>query len=364
MARHMFFGGNTPKGFYSSFGDILFPDEAKKTIYLKGSSGGGKSTLMRKVGRIFEDRGYDVDYIHCSNNIADLDGICIRALGISMVDGTAPHVYDPVMPGAVDEIFNSGTFIDSSSVEKRAKELLKLQSEKKPYYEKAYRYLGAAYEIYLNNSAIYKQALDTVKLGRAIEEEVEFLRKEELSEKPGRFRKLFSGAITPQGNVNYIDSFVDGLDIIALKGNDGMGTDRMLERIKDMALSRGYYVEGCLCSLNVQKLDHLILPELKLCYTTVNEYPSVTRQWNREIDFYEFSDRAFLNGNEDEIAYNSKMIKELMEKSMNMMAGQKVIHDKIEEIYVSSMDFKGLNEATKGIIERLLKLIPNADCEV
>lgn len=56
MARHMFFGGNTPNGFYGRFGDILFLEEAKKIIYLKGSSGSGKSTLMRKVAATFEEK--------------------------------------------------------------------------------------------------------------------------------------------------------------------------------------------------------------------------------------------------------------------------------------------------------------------
>lgn len=364
MARHMFFGGNTPDGFYSCFGNILFPDEARKIIYLKGSSGGGKSTLMRKVGKIFEDKGYLVDYIHCSNNVADLDGICIRDLGISLIDGTAPHICDPLMPGAIDEIFNSGDFIDKSYVEKRAKELLKLQAEKRPYYEKAYRYLKAAYEIYLNNSHMRKQALDTVKLERAIEKESEFLREKEIAEKPGRFRKMFSGAITPQGNVNYIDTLIKGLDIIVLKGNDGMGTDIFLEKIKDMAISRGYYVEGLFCSLNVEKLDHLILPELNICYTTVNDYHATSLTKEREIDFYEFVDSAFLNEYKDEMAYNSKMASELMERAMNMMAGQKVIHDNIESIYIKSMDFDGLNRASESITDRLLKLIPDEECEV
>lgn len=345
MARHMFFGGNTPEGFYGRFGDILFLDEAKKIIYLKGSSGSGKSTLMRKVAAVYEEKGIAVDYIHCSNNVTDLDGICIRELGISMVDATAPHVCDPTVPVAIDEIFNLADFIGRDAVREHGDELRKLQEKKKPYYHKAYSYLNAAYKIYQNNIYINQRVLDQVKLKAAIEAEVKSFADQPLAEQPGRNRGLFASAVSPQGMVNYLDTLTAGKKVVALNGENGMGMDQMLAAIRDMANSRGYDTESCLCTLDTKKMDHLLIPELNLAYVTLNDYHSTEQETDRAIDFKQFCDNGELAGYAEEMAYNKRMFEELLVRAMEMMDAQKVVHDEIEKIYVASMDFEGLDEA-------------------
>ncbi len=351
MARHIFFGGNTPNGFYGRFGDILFLDEAKKIIYLKGSSGSGKSTLMKKVAAVFEEKGIEVEYIHCSNSVTDLDGICIREKGISMVDATAPHVCDPSVPIAIDEIFNLADFIKRDYIQEYGDELLKLQNQKKPYYQKAYRYLNAACKIYENNIYINQQALNQVKLKASIEDEVKRFSAEPLSECPGRNRSFFVSAVSPQGKVSYLDDLVKGKTIIALKGENGMGMEQMLLSIRDMANSRGYYTETCLCTLDTEKIDHILIPELNLAYVTLNDYHNIEQQTDRVIDFEQFCDMDWLNKYSEEKNYNKKIFEELLQKSMNMMDAQKVVHDKIEKIYIAGMDFAGLDQAFYTILD-------------
>ena len=90
--RHMFPGGNTPRGFYSFYSYILPQDEAKRIFVIKGGPGVGKSTFMKKTALELVDRGYDVEFMHCSSDNESLDGIVVPKLGIAMIDGTAPHV--------------------------------------------------------------------------------------------------------------------------------------------------------------------------------------------------------------------------------------------------------------------------------
>lgn len=356
MARHMFFGGNTPNGFYGRFGDILFLEEAKKIIYLKGSSGSGKSTLMKKVAAAFEERGIEVDYIHCSNNVTDLDGICIREKGISMVDATAPHVCDPAVPVAIDEIFNLADYINRDDVRAHAGKLLNLQNQKKPYYQKAYRYLNAAYKIYENNIAINRQALDPIKLQAAIEEEIKHFSAEPLSVRRGLNRSFFASAVSPQGMVSYLDDLVKGKTIVALKGENGMGMEQMLKAVRDKANSRGYYTESCLCTLDPGKVDHLLIPDRNLAYITLNDYHSARQSPDRVIDFRQFCDMERLKEDSEEKSYNRKLFDELLEQAMNMMNAQKTVHDEIEKIYVASMDFAGLDQAFYTVSDRLLRM--------
>jgi MoxR-like ATPase len=101
--RHLFPGGNTTKGFYSYYDYILGQQEATKIICLKGGPGVGKSTYMKRIGKVMEEEGFDIEYMHCSSDPNSLDGVVITDIKVALLDGTAPHVVDPKNPGAVDE---------------------------------------------------------------------------------------------------------------------------------------------------------------------------------------------------------------------------------------------------------------------
>lgn len=90
--RHMFPGGNTSKGFYSFYRYILGQEEANRIICIKGGPGTGKSSLMKKVGAHFLDKGYLIEYHHCSSDNNSLDGVVIKELKVAILDGTSPHV--------------------------------------------------------------------------------------------------------------------------------------------------------------------------------------------------------------------------------------------------------------------------------
>lgn len=89
--RHLFPGGNTSLGFYSFYDNILFQEEATRIICIKGGPGVGKSTFMRKIGYTMLEKGYDIEFMHCSSDNNSLDGVVIPAIGVALLDGTAPH---------------------------------------------------------------------------------------------------------------------------------------------------------------------------------------------------------------------------------------------------------------------------------
>ena len=110
---HLFAGGNTGIGFYSCFEDILPKGQRKRMFYIKGGPGVGKSTLMRRVAQAAAQAGQPVEYYHCSSDPDSLDGIALPGLGWAMMDGTSPHVYDPVTPGARDTLIPLGDCLDA-----------------------------------------------------------------------------------------------------------------------------------------------------------------------------------------------------------------------------------------------------------
>ena len=77
----LYAGANTRYGFVSIF-DECFKDIARIFI-LKGSSGCGKSTFMRRVAKKAYESGLTVDIIRCSADPDSLDGVIVHELGVA-----------------------------------------------------------------------------------------------------------------------------------------------------------------------------------------------------------------------------------------------------------------------------------------
>ena len=109
-----FAGGNTARGFYSLFDSSL--EGLNRIFILKGGPGTGKSFLMKDVGNFWSEKGYDIEFLHCSSDPDSVDGVIITSLQVAIVDGTAPHVIEPKLPGAVEEYINLGEAWDSKAL--------------------------------------------------------------------------------------------------------------------------------------------------------------------------------------------------------------------------------------------------------
>lgn len=353
MTRHFFPGGNTPLGFYNLFDSISCGGE--RTIHIKGASGCGKSTFMKKAAETFESMGFDVERFHCSNDAQSLDGVRVPKAGVSIVDATAPHVSDPAIPVAHDEIFNMADFINQKMVSKHKNELESLTRQKKQYFTKAYHYLAAAGLVVKNNEAIYKNALDQSKLNAAIMDALSTFEGMYSSAKAGKNRKLFASAVTPDGYINYTDSLLDEKITYVLSGEMGMGADIFLDNIRNAANLRGFDTESLHCPMNPGKTEHLIIPGMDLCFTTKNKHHSanVTNQ-TKEINFDDFLDEEAISKAQSEIEYNTSMFDELTGKAIKILAEQRVFHERIEEIYIPAMDFERLTIACDKIIAEMV----------
>jgi len=107
--RKLFPGANTADGPYNFFNYII-PSNVNRIFCLKGGPGVGKSSMMKKIAKYFEEEGYELELHYCPSDPSSLDGLVIKELGIVLLDGTAPHIVDPKDPGAIDEIINLGEY--------------------------------------------------------------------------------------------------------------------------------------------------------------------------------------------------------------------------------------------------------------
>ncbi len=139
-----FASANSYYGFRSYF-DVIFNSKNFTKIYvLKGGPGTGKSTIMKKCRDFAEKQGYLYEIFCCSSDPKSLDGIVLwnNSKKIAILDGTAPHERDAVIPGAVDELIALSNGFDISALEKRRNAIEELNKKKNLSYREAYKYLS------------------------------------------------------------------------------------------------------------------------------------------------------------------------------------------------------------------------------
>lgn len=356
--KHLFPGGNTCLGFFSYYSDIITQEEADRIIIIKGGPGVGKSTFMKKVGEEVLQKGYDVEFLHCSSDNNSLDGIKVPALKIAFIDGTAPHVVDPKSPGAVDEILNFGQFWDDEGIRVHKDEILDITRKTSAIFARAYKYLKAAACVYEDTTVIRNIALNKGQLNVFTAELTEEIFSDQaISINEGKQRSLFASAITPKGLWHYLDDILTVEKVYELQGDIGTCEESVLEKIRSAALERGYFVEAYYCALNPHKVQHLVIPQLKIAVTTSNEYHASTVPKYKTIDLLQLYNKDILEYYRADLNQNKDEMNDLLDIALQTISRAKALHDKLESFYIPNIDFKAIDKCYETVMAKITKTI-------
>lgn len=358
IIRHMFPGGNTPLGFFSHYKYIIDFATANRIFILKGGPGTGKSTIMKKIGLDLAKQGYDVEFMHCSSDNNSLDGIVIPKLLIAVIDGTSPHMVDPAYPGAVDEIINLGDFWRKEGVIEEREEIFEISGKIKDCFERAYRYLRAASELKADTEKIFEHSLD-----RGREAIFTHNLKTKLfgsgppAKTPGKQRLLFASAITPKGHSEFLDSLCINHKVIRLSAPAGSNTKNILEGLTNDAISKGFLTETYFCPMSPKKIEHIVIPELKLSVITANEYHDISdinSENNTTYFMNEFCSSDIISDFKRRLDFNRLYADTIIQKAIESIAMAKSLHDDLEKHYIKNMDFDGLSLLRENLMNRIL----------
>ncbi|MBQ2178029.1 MAG: hypothetical protein II451_02765, partial [Oscillospiraceae bacterium] len=165
---HIFLGANSSEGFYSLY-DQLLTARLDDLLILKGGPGCGKSSFMRRVAEALAEAGEEAVFIHCSGDPASLDGVIFPALRTALVDGTSPHILEPVYAVACERYVDLTRFYDVEGVKTRREEIILGTDTYRAAYRDAYRALRAASAVEVQRRAEASAAMDFDRLARRID---------------------------------------------------------------------------------------------------------------------------------------------------------------------------------------------------
>ena len=348
MVTNFFLGANSGGGVCQLFDQLTEDRTAHDLIILKGCPGNGKSTFIRKIGEVMQESGLDVEYIRCSGDPASLDGVLMPQLRCGVVDGTAPHVLEPLYPLAIQRYVDLSRFCDVTAAKAAVGEIMRRNAEAAAADGRAGHVLMAAAQMMKGVRAEAAASLDRTKLARRFAG----IAARELRRRGegGVIRKRFLGGPVADGFHWCFDS-VETLcaRIYELEDTYGLAAEE-LERMSNAAVEKGWDVIVCLSPLEPECPEHLLIPGLGFGVVTSRPgmlYPRTTYRRVRVDAMISAEGRG-------KRKLESKLVSQLQKEAVAALAEAREARMRLEEIYRPYVDFDGVETLAAVEASRLL----------
>ena len=329
-----YLGANSPSGFYSLYDQLLEPMEVEELLILKGGPGCGKSTLMGQVAAKAEARGIPVEYIRCSGDPDSLDAILLPDRHAAIVDGTAPHVVEPRLPGAVERYVDLGACYDHVGLKKIRGELEGAMKGYKDCYARAYRCLRAVAELTADRVAL----LQTPELEAKMAKRAKGILSRECRRSGGGEGKVRQRFLSR---------------VYELADTYGLG-HLLLTHLLAGALAAGWDVIACPSPLFPDRLEHLLLPQLSLAFVTTGGGTAWPHRPYRRLRMDAMADRELLQRSKARLSFSRKVSAALMDEAVSSLSQAKAMHDDLERLYNPYVDFNRVRTTAEWAARELL----------
>ena len=350
-----FLGVNNKTRYCSLFGELYDPYEKGCNIILKGGPGTGKSTLMKKVARLADERGYYTERGFCSADPASLDAVSVPQKAFNIFDGTSPHIIEPTLPGVTEHIVDLGVAWNRTALREHTNEIAELTKANKAQHKKVADFMRAAAHIETQGVLICSEFIDKEKVLRYARRLCARILPSENRNQRGRLKKRFLSGVTPEGiRVFHETTVALSENIITIEDEYNAVAPFIMEYVCNEALERGYDVYGCFCPLFPEfKMEHIIIPELSLACVTENDYHYSIYDECKRIHASRFLDGNAYSKNKEKLRFLKKAKRELIDESVKKLILAKDIHDKLEEYYINATDFGVIDEIGEKIIKSI-----------
>jgi len=343
MSRYIadyYLGANTPKGFYSYFKDSFSASDGWQVFIIKGGPGTGKSTLMKRICARAEQCGISFERIWCSSDPSSLDAVILPDQRRAIYDGTPPHVLEPAFPGVCEQTVNLCDMWDRQFLQKNAEEIIELSTGCSACHAQATRFLACASAFRLGGFLKAEGLLDNTKLDRAVLRLLRSLPAKRGSGK-GQVSTRLLTAVTPEG-VRFAGK--NEYDTLCIADRYGAAAHELLRRLAGQLTDRGYDIVRCPCSQDSGRIEHIVVPEAGLLFSTSNDLHAAETT-GRMIHAERFMTE------EVSIQQSRRVQRQFLTMAAEEMAQALALHDRLEAFYRAAMDFSAVDALAENTVD-------------
>ena len=349
MTEKYFFGGVTPNGFSTQLSEIISSKEYY-TYILKGGPGTGKSQMMKKAAERFAENE-DVTCFYCSSDPDSLDAVMMHTSKVIIVDGTPPHVSEPRFPGVCQEIVDLGKYWDKAVLNENRESIIKATELNKSMLAGAANYCKALGLICDDTYTCAKAFADR----RSIEEAVRsFCGSLPVNpdRKNGRGEQIIRqiSVMTMYGYKTMPDEAESCRKVYILDDRLFAASSMFIDYAAARAMEYGYDVKLSPCLLSGRSFsEHLLIDGINIALMTSGPLGQISYENAEHIDCSVFYDKDRMQPYGKHFEENHSLIDTIADVSRRMFEDAKRVHDKMEQYYISAMDFEALDSLCEKI---------------
>lgn len=258
---------------------------------------------------------------------------------------------EPKYPAAADRYVNLGQFYDVAAAKKARAEIVQHSQDVSAAYQRAYHALGAARQMADSSAALVLEGLDAGKLLRRTDGIVG----RELRGKGsgGGTAYRFLGSVTCMGPIWRFDT-VETLcpKVYQLCDTYGLAAP-MLERLRAAAAARGFGLIVCPDPDHIDRIQHLLIPELGLAFVTSREGMLYSGSSYRKVRLDAMVDAAHCKRYKARLKFSARVENALRAEGLEALRDAKAAHDRLEAVYQPNVDFAGVDQCVQTELKRI-----------
>lgn len=353
MGENVYFAAsNSRRGFVSYYAECFDAPRVDHVYAVKGGPGTGKSRFLQEVAQAGEARGWKAERILCSSDPDSLDGVILSrgTRCIALLDATAPHLYEPRLPGVREELIDLGAFWDARRLAAAREEVEALNAQKRAAYRRAYRYLAAEGELGENRDALVSPYL---RRG-AMRASAERLLREIPDGEGYSCRTALMRSVGMRGEV-LLDRFFAGEGRVTLLSDCYGAASVFLSELAQLCVKKKLAVSVSHDPVYPESIDALLLEESRRAFAVLPremESPAGAQVLSMRR-FVEVGRMKEIRG---EVRLCERLARAMREGALESLRAVRAAHFALEEIYVAAMDFAAKEKFTKAFCEKLFDL--------
>lgn len=344
-----FAASNSTAGFISYYEELFRASRIGHIWAVKGGPGTGKSRFLRDVSDHAVKEKWRCEYIYCSSDPDSLDGVILikeEREGIALLDATAPHVFEPICPGAREDIVNLGQFWNSEALAARRAEIEQLNREKSDAYRRAYRYLSGFGDMRTNRDSLAAPYINRPKIAALAQKLLRDLPDgDAYSAQPALIH-----SVGMRGEVGFDTYFYEAEEIYIVSDCHGAAQYFMMELGK-IANEKRLAIRISHDPVEAEKIDGLFFCAggiaVVVCPEQECDYP------HHSIPMRRFVDTASMKGVRRELRAIDRISRALKGEAIDALEKVREVHFRLEDIYSDAMDFDAKEAFTKAFCQKL-----------